>query len=52
MGSHYLNAYTDERRIWPKQLGGQLWGTRDSFLPTKALLFDNSVRTSTTIAVV
>jgi hypothetical protein len=43
LGFHDLNTYTYERRIWPTQLGGQLWGTRDSFLPTRALSFDNSV---------
>jgi hypothetical protein len=49
LGSHDVNAYTYERRIWPTQLGGQLWGTRDSFVPAKALSFDNSVRTSTDV---
>jgi hypothetical protein len=43
LGFHDFNTYTYERRIWPTQLGGQLWGTRDSFLPTRALSFDNSV---------
>jgi hypothetical protein len=46
LGFHDLNTYTYERRIRPTQLGGQLWGTRDSFLPTRALSFDNSVRSS------
>jgi hypothetical protein len=46
LSSHDVNAYTYERRIWPTQLGDQLWGTRDSFLPTRALSFDNSVRSS------
>jgi hypothetical protein len=39
LGFYDLNAYTYERRIWPTQLGGQLWGTW-------ALSFDNSVRYS------
>jgi hypothetical protein len=46
LGFHDVNAYTYERRIWPTQLGGQLRGTRDSFLPTRALSFDDSVRSS------
>jgi hypothetical protein len=46
LGFHDLNAYTYERRIWPTQLGGQLWGTRDSFLLTRALTFDNTLRSS------
>jgi hypothetical protein len=45
-GFHDLNTYTYERRIWPTQLGGQLWGPCDSFLPTRALSFDNTVRSS------
>jgi hypothetical protein len=43
LGFHNLNTYTYERRIWPTQLGGQLWGTRDSFLPTS---MDNTLRSS------
>jgi hypothetical protein len=46
LGFHDLNTYTYERRIWPTQLGDQLWGTRDSFLPTRPLPFDNTLRTS------
>jgi hypothetical protein len=46
LDSRDVNAYTYERRIWLTQLGGQLWGTRDSFLPTRALSFDYSVQTS------
>jgi hypothetical protein len=46
LGFHDLNTYAYERRIWPTQLGGQLWGTRDSFLPTRPLPFDNTLRTS------
>jgi hypothetical protein len=46
LGFHDLNTYTYERRIWPTQLGGQLWGPRDSFLPARALSFDNTVRSS------
>jgi hypothetical protein len=46
LGFHDLNTYTYERRIWPTQLGGQLWGTRDSFLPTRPLQFDNTMRSS------
>jgi hypothetical protein len=40
LGFHDLNTYAYERRIWPTQLGGQQWG------PTRALSFDNTVRTS------
>jgi hypothetical protein len=46
LGFRDLNTYTYERRIWPTQLGGQLWGTPDSFLPTRPLPFDNTLRTS------
>jgi hypothetical protein len=50
LGFHDLNTYTYERRIWPTQLGWQLWGTRDSFLPTRPLPFDNTMRTSLDVA--
>jgi hypothetical protein len=46
LGFHEVNTYAYERRIWPTQLGGQLWGTRDAFLPTNPLSFDNKFRTS------
>jgi hypothetical protein len=48
LGFHDVNTYAYERRIWPTQLGGQLWGTRDAvgFLPTRPLSFDSTMRTS------
>jgi hypothetical protein len=48
-GSHDLNTYTYERRVWPTQLEGQLLRARDSLFSTKALLFDDIVRTSTDV---
>jgi hypothetical protein len=46
---HDVNTYTYERRVWPTQLAGHLLRTRDSFLPTRALSFNNSVRISTDV---
>jgi hypothetical protein len=46
LGFHDVNAYTYDRRIWPTQLGGQLWGMRDAFLPANQIPFDHKMRTS------